>query len=61
MKFTQTFPVLFVSESMAGVVDPDALSGLRWEFLLKPYNRDASITAVQHLRGERSASGEAAG
>jgi FixJ family two-component response regulator len=53
-------PVLFVSEWAAGVVDPDALSGLRWEFLRKPYKREALIEAVQRLAAPGIASGEAA-
>lgn len=53
-------PVLFVSEWAAGVVDPDALSGLRWGFLRKPYKREALIKAVQRLAEPGIASGEAA-
>jgi DNA-binding NtrC family response regulator len=53
-------PVPFVSAWAAGVVDPDALSGLRWEFLRKPYKREALIEAVQRLAEPGIASGEAA-
>jgi two-component system cell cycle sensor histidine kinase/response regulator CckA len=55
-------PVLFVSGSVEGVVDPDALSALHWEFLRKPYTHEALIQTVQRLaRLDPASREEAAG
>jgi DNA-binding response OmpR family regulator len=42
-------PVLFVSGWVSGLVDPDRLSPLRWDFLPKPFMADVLVDRMQRL------------
>jgi two-component system, NtrC family, C4-dicarboxylate transport response regulator DctD len=42
-------PVLFVSGSVDGLVNPDTLGALRWEFLPKPFTPEALVDRIQYL------------
>ena len=42
-------PVLFVSGWPAGLVTPDTLTPLRWEFLGKPFAPDTLVDRIQRL------------